>query len=609
MKRQSTLLNTLAGFMLCWGITFLALEGSLALFNRFFTFTEGAPKLPMVLSVACAMALGLQVARRRVADPAEPPAEPLNPEKETRPTPRRAAAEAPSLAATDAFSAARPEELPLAEVISRSIDLQLELIRQAFSLTTVALLWPAPDEKSLELCNIATVHRHIERGPFPIGAGITGALSKGTGEIAIAPLRSGCSGLPYYGAQDNAGSLFLAKLPKEPLKSSACASDRPGGILCIDRTSAEPWSDAERQALCLAARRLALDVSIGERLYALDQEGSVIRQLCMGMHELNQGLGLESAFDATIKAVKTLVPADFIAISLVEEKTHSTLIAEGAHAEKIQGGRYPLNEGLVGQVIKFNRPLPEGGEYQGASPVFSSQHLFSDFRSLLIVPLRKDGEAPIGALTVASKKPGIFDRSQQSILQLIATQVAIKIDLAQSHERINRMAITDSLTGLANHRAFRTGFEVMLNRAQRREGPLALLLCDVDHFKGINDRYGHPFGDQVLKKVAEVLGNTVRVVDLAARYGGEEFVVVLEDSNNEGARFMAERLRSQIEEITLPFQSMQVKVTISIGYALYPENGTEMQSLIDRADEALYKAKKNGRNRVEKWVGTQAKTA
>ncbi len=596
--------------MLCWGVTYLALEGGIALFSRVFTFVKGGPKLPMVLSVACAIALGLYVVRRWPHNHEQQPDTPLKPEKINTPAPRTSSPEDHPFAGTEAFQSARPEGPPLTEVISRSIDLQLELTRQAFDLTSVALLWPAPDAKSLELSNIATVHRHIKQGPFPIGAGITGALSKEASEIAIAPVRGQFSGLPYYGDQDNAGSLFLAKLPEDPLQETACASDRPGGILCVDRTSSEPWSDAERQALSLAARRLALDISIGERLYQTDQESRVIRQICMGMHELNQGLGLEASFDATNKAVRALVPADFIAISLVEDnRFHTTHWAEGTHAEKVLGVKYPLNEGLVGQVIKFNRPLPEGGEYQGASPVFSSQHLFSDFRSLLILPLRKDGEAPIGVLTVASKKPDLFRRSQQGILQLIATQVAIKIDLAQSHERINQMAITDSLTGLANHRAFLHGFEVMLNRAQRRESPLAVLLCDVDHFKGVNDRYGHPFGDQVLKKVAQTLGNSVRVVDLAARYGGEEFVAVLEDSSHEGARFMAERLRSQVEELSIPFQGKEVKVTISIGYALYPENGMEMQTLIDRADEALYQAKKNGRNRLEQWSGPQAKTA
>jgi len=147
----------------------------------------------------------------------------------------------------------------------------------------------------------------------------------------------------------------------------------------------------------------------------------------------------------------------------------------------------------------------------------------------------------------------------------------------------------------------------MLNRAQRRESPLALLLCDIDHFKSINDRFGHPFGDQVLRQVAERLGKNVRVVDLAARYGGEEFVVLLEDSDRAGAQMMAERLRKQVESLRLQHQNEMVGVTISIGLAVYPADSEMMQTLIDCADQALYQAKAGGRNRTVTWASLQQK--
>ncbi len=144
---------------------------------------------------------------------------------------------------------------------------------------------------------------------------------------------------------------------------------------------------------------------------------------------------------------------------------------------------------------------------------------------------------------VAGKKAQIITRQRRDLLLLVATQVAVKIDLAQAHEKINLLATTDGLTGLSNHRTFQHGFDMMLERTKRNHCPLCLIICDIDHFKRINDNHGHPFGDMVLKTVAGVFMKMVRRVDLAARYGGEEFALLLESADEKGGRMMAERIR------------------------------------------------------------------
>ena len=122
---------------------------------------------------------------------------------------------------------------------------------------------------------------------------------------------------------------------------------------------------------------------------------------------------------------------------------------------------------------------------------------------------------------------------------------------------------------------------------------------DIDHFKQLNDTYGHPFGDEVLKRVAAILGSAARKVDLAARYGGEEFALLLEDSDGDGGRQIAERVRREIEELVIPNETHgDVRVTISMGLSSYPTDGTDKDELIAHADQALYLAKHNGRNRV-----------
>jgi diguanylate cyclase (GGDEF)-like protein len=233
--------------------------------------------------------------------------------------------------------------------------------------------------------------------------------------------------------------------------------------------------------------------------------------------------------------------------------------------------------------------------------VFGHDHLLSGYNSLLVLPLQKVKGEATGALTVAVKAAEVFTKPRQEILELIAAQVAVKIDLGQAHEEINRLATIDGLTGLINHRTFQRGFDVMLLREERRSGALSLLLCDIDHFKKINDSHGHPFGDKVLKEVAGILRKAARGVDLAARYGGEEFVLVLEGSGEQGGLQMAERIRQEIEKMVLHNESGPVRVTLSLGLAVYPDHGTDKERLISRADQALYRAKKQGRNRVVVW--------
>lgn len=301
-----------------------------------------------------------------------------------------------------------------------------------------------------------------------------------------------------------------------------------------------------------------------------------------------------------------MLAAEFVAISLKEDACHRIARAEGIGAEGLVEQVFCKDDGLVGQAMTKNRIIPTNGVNRTAAPIFSSSKRVADFKSLLIVPLRKEDGESVGALVVAARAAGVFSRQGRQILELIATQVAIKIDLARAHEKINRLATTDGLTGLANHRTFQHGFDMMLQRAERQRKPLCMLLCDIDHFKGVNDTFGHPFGDMVLKEVATVLADSVRQVDLAARYGGEEFAVLLEDCDEKGGHRLAERIRQAIAALALSCESVTVAVTLSIGLASYPQDGMEKPDLIARADQALYRAKEEGRNRTVLWSRSQS---
>jgi two-component system cell cycle response regulator len=167
--------------------------------------------------------------------------------------------------------------------------------------------------------------------------------------------------------------------------------------------------------------------------------------------------------------------------------------------------------------------------------------------------------------------------------------------------RILELANTDSLTGLLNRRAFMERMEQEMSRAQREKKPLSLILADIDHFKSVNDTYGHQIGDLVLQRFVGQLTTSTRPYDFLGRYGGEEFVVCLPGADGLKAASVSERMRRQVEdmETMLPDDSRSIRITASFGTASYSiESGKNIDLLIKRADDALYLAKNKGRNCV-----------
>ena len=179
----------------------------------------------------------------------------------------------------------------------------------------------------------------------------------------------------------------------------------------------------------------------------------------------------------------------------------------------------------------------------------------------------------------------------------VTYRVEYENQLKALNQKLQSLAVTDGLTGLHNHRAFQDNQEEQFQTAMRNKQPLALILMDVDHFKQYNDTYGHQAGDEVLRQVAQILQANVREGDFVARYGGEEFVIVLPRTDLESAVAVAERLREAVQSAEWRLRP----VTGSFGVACIRPDMETRQELIEAADQALYQAKKNGRNRVEAW--------
>ena len=191
-----------------------------------------------------------------------------------------------------------------------------------------------------------------------------------------------------------------------------------------------------------------------------------------------------------------------------------------------------------------------------------------------------------------------FDHGVGDLVGLLGRELGGAVRMTTLVEQANRLATTDPLTGLMNRRAFSNTLTAEAARAERCGASLSVLLLDIDHFKSINDRYGHPTGDAVIAQLGESIAAVVRPYDSIARWGGEEFVVLLPNADSDNAAIVAERIRQQIERLSVTAVSGEiVRFTASVGVATRVRHESH-EALIERADQAMYLAKTSGRNRV-----------
>jgi len=309
-----------------------------------------------------------------------------------------------------------------------------------------------------------------------------------------------------------------------------------------------------------------------------------------GTHDLDRILTvvLETAMASTgaRAGAVLLVGADRTELELA--------VGQGLEERGVTAGlRLPLGVGVAGRVARSGDPLRGRvgpGELQPApgEPTAST---------LLAVPL-KSSSTVIGVLTLYDREDGeLFDAADLATLRTFTSQATVAVDNVVLHEEAQRLSITDGLTGLWNYRYFTMTIGKEFDRAARFGRPLTLLLLDLDHFKLVNDVYGHQRGDAILVELAGRVRGQVRDVDTVARYGGEEFVIILPETDEEGAAQAAERIRAAVGR--RPFGEpgeVPLEVTVSVGVAVFPVHAAGSTALLRRADQALYTAKREGRD-------------
>jgi diguanylate cyclase (GGDEF)-like protein len=303
--------------------------------------------------------------------------------------------------------------------------------------------------------------------------------------------------------------------------------------------------------------------------------------------ELSQKQPLEALLQRTVDCAAQIVSAPRASVRLFDA-TRTRLIASCRSGEPLHrvAGEFRVGEGLMGWIAEHSSPLRTGDA--AADPRFAKRDdVREPIGSFLGVPLTS-GAVCFGVISAVNPRRDAFTDAHEQLLSTLAGLCAPHLEMA----RLARLAAIDPLTGVYNRR----GLDIVL--PEHSAGVVSVAMCDLDRFKAINDSFGHAAGDEVLRRVARLLANVMRLGDGVVRWGGEEFLLVLPGVELERARRVVERARSWVENEPIAVDGTPLPVTISIGVAERRPNESRLQ-LIARADEALYVAKHSGRNRVE----------
>jgi diguanylate cyclase (GGDEF)-like protein len=313
--------------------------------------------------------------------------------------------------------------------------------------------------------------------------------------------------------------------------------------------------------------------------------------------EVTESLSMDYVIATAIRETKRLVRADAVSIRRLNGTDLEVADVIGSPGDLVpRHHALKLGVGLAGRAAKRGRTVIVE---EDASEHMAPDEYIAGMASGMVVPLIV-GARIVGTLSCWSQQPRHFTADDQRVLEMMASQVATAISAASLHEDTQEQATHDALTGLPNRRQLTQDIAGPLAEAIANGRKMAVGMADIDHFKRFNDEFGHRVGDVTLQKVAEVLRSSVREGDVVYRYGGEEFLVVFAGAASKEAAALAERLRAAVERSPLTGEGLEPvgPVTISLGVAICPDDGTDLMALIDTADKALYAAKEAGRNRV-----------
>ena len=392
------------------------------------------------------------------------------------------------------------------------------------------------------------------------------------------------------------------------------------GVLVAESVDTALVTPQVLQELCVFADHLALslqDRNLRRQMQAVNERlqgrAEMLQRILELSNELKTHLTLEHLVQSIVQAVHHSLGYRTVALSLYEASENVfERRAQMGFDDALPGApprRVPRDEVARWFAERYRISKSyfvshlERHDAEGSKPGDARRSVAPGAwheKDLLFIPLTA-GDQLVGVVQVDGPKSGKVPRLEDvQALEIFANQAVTAIQSARAYETTRQMSVRDSLTEAFNHRHFQETLYRELTRHERSGHPLALLMIDIDDFKKINDRWGHPVGDLVLRGLVEELQKGVREMDTVARYGGEEFAVILPETTPEKAFLVADRLRARIvaRQFVTPEVSRPLSITVSLGLACFPEDANSKRALIERADQALYQAKRSGKNCV-----------
>jgi len=342
-------------------------------------------------------------------------------------------------------------------------------------------------------------------------------------------------------------------------------------------------------------------VFMGAKSKAEKREKALI-SIIKASQELGTTESLESVLKIVVQMVKNLFNCGTVVVYLKDdEKPEEVVLRKKAYITPHEEAFQDFNPDVTKSIISSVAQDKKGKLYsdflnEGKDEVIQKE---KGLRGMAIAPLIFEDQS-LGTIIMADGKPGVFNQEQFHLFSLLANQAALAVRNVQLQQQTAMLAITDSLSGMYTHGFFQEHLAKKISEAKYSDPPhpVSLMILDVDFFKKVNDNYGHPQGDALLKQLGGVIRLHTRPGDVICRYGGDEFTITMPSTDRIQAVLVAERIRQAVEEYEFVLGSNIVHITISGGVASFPDDAANKKELVEKSDTSMYEAKRKGRNKI-----------
>jgi len=463
----------------------------------------------------------------------------------------------------------------LNEVLSRILG----IVRDVFHLSKGAILLLDPKTQELYLKTAFGWEAADETTRVPLCSGLTGAAARTRGPVYAPDVSQDPRYIPSMASTRSEVAIPLM------------VRDEVVGVLDCQSETLDFFDDETRELLRLLSTQASIALS-NARLYSLEQRR---RAQLEAINTIARQTTAVLEISELLKQVCSLVlesfGGDHASVLLFEDDRLVLRAHQGRLTPLFKVGAEMPQEGLLARALNSRKAVVETDLRQ----LPGHQSGFRETASAVCLPLVSFGQV-LGALLLESASCDAFAAEDVSALESVSDICATAIQNARHFERVRQMAYVDGVTGIFNRRYFELRIAEELARSTRHGLTFSVIMLDIDHFKRLNDDFGHLAGDEVLRQVAAILAQQLRKSDVASRYGGEEFAIITPETGVEGAAAVSDKLRRVMESWHFP--SVERPVTVSAGVAEFPAQGNTRDQLVQSADEALYAAKQSGRNCV-----------